>query len=72
MILPGGLANLLYRGRDAALRRLARDRGIVVASLVADTAGDEAPEAIKVALPDRPQGLDGSDTGVDETVGSAP
>jgi branched-chain amino acid transport system permease protein len=60
MILPGGLGNLLYRGRDALLRRLAQRRGIVVASLLADTAGAEAPEAIKVALPDRPQGLDGS------------
>jgi branched-chain amino acid transport system permease protein len=68
MILPGGLANLLYRGRDALLRRLALRRGIVVASLVADTAGDEAPDAIKVALPERPEGLDGSV--VDEPVGS--
>lgn len=68
MILPGGLANLLYRGRDALLRRLALRRGIVVASLVADTAGDEAPDAIKVAMPDRPVGLDGAL--VDEPVGT--
>jgi branched-chain amino acid transport system permease protein len=68
MVLPGGLANLVYRGRDAMLRRLAARRGIVVASLLADTAGDDAPEAIKVALPDRPEGLDGSV--VDEPVGS--
>lgn len=54
-VLPGGLANLVYRGRDVMLRRLAARRGIVVASLLADTAGD-APEAIKVALPDRPEG----------------
>jgi branched-chain amino acid transport system permease protein len=54
MVLPGGLGNLAYRGRDAWLRRLARKRGIVVSSLVADTAGDDAPEAIKVALPERP------------------
>jgi branched-chain amino acid transport system permease protein len=69
MVLPGGLGNLVFRGRDALLRRLALRRGIVVASLVADTAGDEAPEAIKVALPDRPQGLDGATT--DEPVGSS-
>lgn len=69
MILPGGLGNLLYRGRDAVLRRLAIRKGIVVSSLLADTAGEDAPEAIKVALPDRPQGLDGS--AVDEPVGSA-
>lgn len=69
MIVPGGLGNLLYRARDAGLRRLARRRGIVVASLLADTAGDDAPEAIKVALPDRPEELDGS--GVDQPVESA-
>ncbi|MDQ6697171.1 MAG: hypothetical protein M3Z46_06905, partial [Actinomycetota bacterium] len=37
MLLPGGLGNLLYRGRDAALRRLARRRGIVVPSLSGDS-----------------------------------
>jgi hypothetical protein len=60
LALPGGLGNLLFRGRDALLRRLATRRGIVVASLVADEAGDDAPEAIRVALPDRPAGLDGA------------
>jgi len=69
MILPGGIGNLLYRGRDALLRRLAARRGIVVASLLADTAGEGAPDAIKVALPDRPDGLDGAIT--DEHVGSS-
>jgi branched-chain amino acid transport system permease protein len=54
MVLPGGLGNLLYRGRDAWLRRLARKRGLVVSSLMADEAGAEVPEAIKVALPDQP------------------
>jgi branched-chain amino acid transport system permease protein len=68
MIIPGGLANLLYRGRDACLRALARRRGIVVASLLADSAGDDAPEAIKVELPDRPVGLDGAVA--EEPVGS--
>lgn len=60
LALPGGLGNLLFRGRDALLRRLATRRGIVVASLVADEAGDDAPEAIRVALPERPAGLDGA------------
>jgi branched-chain amino acid transport system permease protein len=68
MILPGGLGNLLYRGRDALLRRLARTRGIVVSSLLADSAGDDAPDAIKVAMPERPKGMDGSVT--DEPVGT--
>jgi branched-chain amino acid transport system permease protein len=54
MVLPGGLGNLLYRGRDALLRRLARKKGIVVSSLLADEAGDDAPDAIKVALPEQP------------------
>ena len=57
LVLPGGLSNLLYRGRDALLRRLARERGIVVASLLADEAdADDVPEAIKVALPPQPVG----------------
>ena len=68
LVLPGGLSNLMYRLRDAGLRRIARRRGIVVASLLADEGGAEVPEAIKVALPDRPAGMDGST--VDEPVGS--
>ncbi len=55
LVVPGGLANLLARGRDGLLRRYAARRGIVVASLLADEADpDEVPAAIKVALPDRP------------------
>jgi branched-chain amino acid transport system permease protein len=61
LALPGGLGNLVFRGRDALLRRLAARRGIVVASLVADEAVGDVPDAIKVALPDRPEGLDGAD-----------
>ena len=34
--LPGGLGELVYRGRDALLRKLADRRGLVVPSLVAD------------------------------------
>lgn len=55
LVLPGGLGNLMYRGRDAILRRIAERRGILVASLLADRAGDDAPAAIKVALPPRPE-----------------
>lgn len=54
LVLPGGLGNLLYRGRDALLRRLARQRGIVVASLLADRAGDDVVSAVTVTMPDRP------------------
>ena len=58
MVLPGGLANLMYRGRDALLRRLAVRRGIVVASMLADEADpDDVVEAIKVALPPQPVGV---------------
>ena len=36
MVLPGGLGELLYKGRDELLRRIAARRGLVVPSLVAD------------------------------------
>lgn len=36
IVFPGGLGGVLYDLRDAALRRIARARGIVVPSLVAD------------------------------------
>jgi hypothetical protein len=50
-VLPGGLGNLVYRGRDSLLRGVARRRGIVVASLLADEAADEdTPAAIKVDM----------------------
>jgi branched-chain amino acid transport system permease protein len=39
-MLPGGLGELLYRGRDAFLRRVADRRGLVVPSLVADVRTD--------------------------------
>ncbi len=61
LALPGGLGSLLFRGRDAALRRLARSRGIVVPSLLADEGGDDAPEAIKVAIGAPPGAVDAGD-----------
>jgi branched-chain amino acid transport system permease protein len=51
MIIPGGIGDVVYRGRDAALRWVARRRGLIVPSLLADirppevasTAGDPDP-----------------------------
>ncbi len=41
---PGGLGELLFRARDALLRRIADRRGLVVPSLIADVGGkDVAP-----------------------------
>ncbi len=73
LVLPGGLANLLYRGRDALLRRLARRRGIVVSSLMADRSVDDAtPAAVKVAMPGRPgEPPPDPEPAADEPVGSA-
>jgi branched-chain amino acid transport system permease protein len=42
MIIPGGIGDLVYRGRDAALRYVALRRGLIVPSLVADTRGPDA------------------------------
>lgn len=58
LVAPGGLGNLAFRLRDAWLRKLARQRGIVVASLLADEGGAEAPAALKVAMPPPPGGAD--------------
>jgi len=41
MVVPGGLSQILYDGRDALLRRLAKRRRIVVPSLVADQRVEE-------------------------------
>ncbi len=51
MIIPGGLGDLVYRGRDAALRWVAHRRGLIVPSLVAETrqADAVAPEAVPSA-----------------------
>jgi len=45
MFFPGGLGDIVYRGRDALLRILAARRGLVVPSLLADkrTAGAAEP-----------------------------
>lgn len=62
-LLPGGLGSVLYRVRDAWLRRVARRRALVVPSLIADS-GDEAlllggrseQPAVAVANGERPEG----------------
>ncbi|MBA2608856.1 MAG: ABC transporter permease [Actinobacteria bacterium] len=61
LILPGGLGELVYRARDAMLRRVARRRGLVVPSLVADVrvGTEDAPVALGAAL----SGLDGATNG---------
>ena len=50
MILPGGLGGLVYRGRDAALRWVARRRGLVVPSYV-EAPVEEVPEVLDEAEP---------------------
>ncbi|MGI8937040.1 MAG: ABC transporter permease [Iamia sp.] len=45
-VLPGGLGELLYRGRDALLRKVADRRKLVVPSLVADVRTDEDDDEI--------------------------
>jgi branched-chain amino acid transport system permease protein len=47
-VLPGGLGELLYRGRDALLRRIADRRGLVVPSLVADVRTDDDDDVADV------------------------
>lgn len=44
MLLPGGLGSVMYAARDRFLRRVARRRGLIVPSLVADLrASDDVP-----------------------------
>lgn len=47
LVLPGGLGGTVYRGRDLWLRWVARRRGIVSPSLLADTRLLEATESLK-------------------------
>lgn len=46
MFIPEGLSGIMYRVRDAYLRRVARRRGIVVASLLADVRTEQQPEGL--------------------------
>jgi branched-chain amino acid transport system permease protein len=51
-ILPGGLGSAIYRARDEILRWLARRRGIIVPSLLADVREEEMVEEERVELGD--------------------
>ncbi len=48
LLFPGGLGQIVYDVRDAILRRIARRRGLVVPSLLADVmgAGPETPDVL--------------------------
>jgi branched-chain amino acid transport system permease protein len=57
MIIPGGIGDVVYRVRDAALRWVAHRRGLIVPSLVADIRGPDvkrgtSDEGLSVAGPD--------------------
>ena len=50
MFMPGGLGDLVYRGRDALLRAIAQRRGLMVPSLVADARAPVPDAAIPLSL----------------------
>jgi branched-chain amino acid transport system permease protein len=52
MVLPGGLGGLLYDIRDALLRRLAKAKGIIVPSLLADVRVEEHTPEDEASLGD--------------------
>ncbi|MEJ5254375.1 MAG: ABC transporter permease [Acidimicrobiales bacterium] len=51
MVFPGGLAGVLYRLRDRWLRSVARRRGIVVPSLLADLPPEPVPRQATARAP---------------------
>jgi branched-chain amino acid transport system permease protein len=50
IFFPGGLGDLVYRGRDAALRFIAGRRGLIVPSLLADSRAVRPVESMPVPL----------------------
>ena len=64
LVFPGGLGGALYDARDAGLRWLARRRGIVVASLLADRRTEDEMFA---AARSGTAGVDPPDGGGDDT-----
>jgi branched-chain amino acid transport system permease protein len=50
MFFPGGLGDLVYRGRDAALRFIAQRRGLLVPSLLADARVARPADAMPIPL----------------------
>ncbi|WCO65299.1 ABC transporter permease [Iamia majanohamensis] len=84
LVLPSGLGGLLFRLRDAALRAVARRRGLVVPSLVGDDrvdapsappppiSGPDGADADDDAPGDGPGAADGSDPGGGVAHGDGP
>ena len=72
-IIPGGLADIAYRVRDAGLRWTAKRRGIVVPSLVADLRQDPEPvESAEAAVESTVAAVEGSTAaGAPSSNGSA-
>ena len=58
MALPGGLGELVFRGRDALLRRVAARRGLVVPSLVADVRTDDLEHDVRALTTAADEGHD--------------
>jgi branched-chain amino acid transport system permease protein len=77
MFIPEGLSGIMYRIRDAYLRRVARRRGIVVASLLADVRTEQHAEELPTdgtlhLPPDEPE-PDGDDSEpTDDAAADAP
>ncbi|HWW53950.1 MAG TPA: ATP-binding cassette domain-containing protein, partial [Acidimicrobiales bacterium] len=75
LALPAGLADLLYRGRDSALRALARSKGLSVPSLAERAAFEPADDGDNVVVEARVDGSPGERTplvaltGVDAAYG---
>jgi branched-chain amino acid transport system permease protein len=68
LVLPGGLGGVLYDTRDSVLRWLARRRGIVVASMLADRRTEEEMFA---AARSGTANIDDSDDGTTEDGGDS-
>jgi ABC-type branched-subunit amino acid transport system ATPase component/ABC-type branched-subunit amino acid transport system permease subunit len=63
LVVPGGLAELVYRARDSLLRRYAAGRGIHVPSLVADRRVVDPTAHLGADGEYHPDGRDGGDRG---------
>ena len=76
LVLPGGLADLLYRGRDLLLRRVAARRGLSVPSLAETAAFADAAEATALLPAVALDAADASDVlrleGIEAAYGTVP
>jgi branched-chain amino acid transport system permease protein len=70
MIIPGGLADVVYRIRDQYLRWVAQRRGIVVPSLVADVRQDQELDAVAVSTAEH--AVEEHDQAASDAPGAAP